>query len=80
MPDTLDIFNQISEAFIKLTDELSNESDRGSVVLAFAWIEDELTLLLKKFCLPSKSVTDKADELFGTSKGALDAASKIELA
>ncbi|WP_143171677.1 hypothetical protein [Rhizobacter sp. OV335] len=46
--------------------QLAIESDRGSVVLGVAWMEEELTRLLKARCLPSTK-TDKGDELFGVS-------------
>ena len=37
----------MSDLFLELKKELRTESDRGSVVLAVAWIDEYLTELLK---------------------------------
>ncbi len=49
----------------QMTDELSKESDRGSMIVAVAWIDDDLTRLLKSYLLSSHRSREKEDELFG---------------
>lgn len=66
--------------FLALTNGLKGESDRGCVVLAVAWIENDLTRLLKRHLLPSPKTSESSDELFG-ARGYLGTfSSKIDLA
>lgn len=71
---------RMANLFAHVTNELLQESDRGSVILSFAWIDEELTRVLQKFCLPSISKIDKDDELFGIGRPAGEASTKINLA
>lgn len=59
--------------------ELLKESDRGCVVLAFAWMDEYLTLNLQNFLLPSEQKNLKTDELLGAGKALGDAGTKIDL-
>lgn len=67
----------MSEMFLRVTTELCNESERGAVILAFAWMDDELTNALKKFLIPT---AQNSDELLGVGRPIGDAATKIDLA
>lgn len=70
----------MAKRIIQMTDELRKESDRGSMIVAVSWIEDDLTRLLKSYLLPSLRSHEKEDELFGV-QGYLGAFSaKIDLA
>jgi hypothetical protein len=69
----------MADEFLRVNEELRKESERGAVILAFAWMDDELTRVLKKFCAPSLHSSDKGDELFGTGRPIGDAATKIDL-
>jgi hypothetical protein len=66
--------------FLALTDGLKGESDRGCVVLAVAWIEDDLTRLLKRHLLPSPRTSESSDELFGVQGYLGTFSAKIDLA
>lgn len=66
--------------FTALLDGLKGESDRGCVVLAIAWIEDDLTRVLKRFLLPSTKTHDASDELFGAQGYLGTFSAKIDLA
>lgn len=68
----------MASAFKSLISELENETDRGCVVLAIAWIEDELTKLLKAKCLPTHQKND--DEIFGVAGPVGTFSAKIDLA
>lgn len=59
--------------------ELRGESERGCVVLAFAWMDEQLTVNLRKYLLPSVQQAEKADELLGVGRSVGDAATKIDL-
>ena len=59
--------------------ELRKESERGCVVLAFAWMDNQLTCNLRKYLLPSAQHAEKADELLGIGGPIGDAATKINL-
>jgi hypothetical protein len=72
-------YQKMSAAMSKVTQELSLESDRGCVVLAFAWIDDEVTRNLQRFLLPSVRTSLKSDELLGVGQPLGDASSKIDL-
>jgi hypothetical protein len=71
---------QIATTFVKVMEELSAESQRGAAVLAFAWMDDELTRTLKRLFIPSTQSAEKADELFGVGRPIGDAATKIDVA
>jgi hypothetical protein len=71
---------QLSDLFLQVMRELNSESERGAVVLAFAWMDDELTRALKKLLVPSLHAGEKADELFGVGKPLSEASTKIDLA
>lgn len=63
----------------RVVEELQRESDRGCVVLAFAWMDEELTKNLQRFLLPSSHQSSKADELLGPGRPVGDASTKIDL-
>lgn len=68
---------KMAQTFLDVTAGLKSESDRGCVVLAVAWIDDELTRMITSLCLPSQ---EKTDELFGSGRALNDFATKINLA
>lgn len=70
----------MAETFRHVSAELRGESDRGAVILGFAWMDEELTRALKKFFLPSPHASEKGDELFGVGRPLGDAATKIDVA
>ena len=72
--------HRMAEAFKHVSSELLGESDRGAVILAFAWMDEGLTRALKKFFLPSTHRSEKGDELFGVGRPLGDAATKIDVA
>lgn len=80
MDSSSEINHRMADAFLRVSDELRGESERGAIILAFAWIDEELTRALKKFCLPSPHVSEKGDELFGVGRPIGDTATKIDLA
>jgi hypothetical protein len=59
--------------------ELEKESDRGCVVLAFAWMDEQITINLRRYLLPSDKDSEKSDELLGPIKPLGDASTKINL-
>lgn len=69
----------MAETMQKVAAELRRESERGCVVLAFAWMDDQLTCNLRKYLLPSTQQAEKADELLGVGRPIGDAATKIDL-
>ena len=69
----------MAETMQKVAAELHRESERGCVVLAFAWMDDQLTCNLRKFLLPAVQQAEKADELLGVGRPIGDAATKIDL-
>ncbi len=72
-------YQRMAVTMHKVANELKGESERGCVVLAFAWMDDQLTINLRKFLLPSAQKTTKADELLGVGRPVGDAATKIDL-
>jgi len=64
----------------KVADELRKESDRGCVILAFAWMDDALTNNLQRYLLPPTNSASKSDELLGVGRPLGDASVKIDLA
>jgi len=72
-------YKNMHSAYCFVKTELEKESDRGCVVLAFAWMDEQFTAMLKKFFLPSKHEAAKADELLGVGRPIGDAATKIDL-
>ncbi|PUE57265.1 hypothetical protein B9Z45_08525 [Limnohabitans sp. 2KL-17] len=72
-------YQRMAMAMQKVASELKGESERGCVVLAFAWMDDQLTNNLRKFLLPSAQQSAKADELLGVGRPVGDAAAKIDL-
>jgi hypothetical protein len=72
-------YTKMTEAMQRVTRELQLESDRGCVVLAFAWMDECLTQNLLRFLLPSAHQSAKADELLGVGRPIGDAATKIDL-
>lgn len=80
MAPSVELSRKMAEAFETLTSELKKESDRGCVVLAIAWIEDDLTRLLKGYCLPSIQAQEHEDEVFGVSSPVGTFSAKINLA
>jgi len=69
----------MAETMWRIEAELRKESERGCVVLAFAWMDDQLTANLRKYLLPSAQRSEKADELLGVGRPIGDAATKIDL-
>ncbi|PPT47584.1 hypothetical protein XarbCFBP8147_17570 [Xanthomonas arboricola] len=68
---------RMSKCFSSLVEELRGESDRGSVVLAAAWIDDQLTCLIKSFlCTP----LNEQERLLKIGGPVGDFGTKIELA
>ena len=80
MTANLTINQKMAEAFLRVNNELKDESDRGAVIVSCAWMDEELTRALKAFCVPSLRASDKDDELFGMRRPVGDAAAKIDLA
>lgn len=76
---TLEKYERMAETMWKIKAELRKESERGCVVLAFAWMDDQLSANLRKFLLPSAQQSEKADELLGVGRPIGDAATKIDL-
>lgn len=76
---TLEKYARMGETMCKVMVELRKESERGCVVLAFAWMDDQLAANLRKFLLPSAQQSEKADELLGVGRPIGDAATKIDL-
>lgn len=72
-------YERMAETMWKVAAELRKESERGCVVLAFAWMDDQLTSNLRKYLLPSAQQSEKADELLGVGRPIGDAATKIDL-
>jgi hypothetical protein len=72
-------YQRMAETMQKVAAELRGESERGCVVLAFAWMDDQLTCNLRKYLLPSAQQAEKADELLGAGRPIGDAATKIDL-
>jgi hypothetical protein len=72
-------YTKMAEAMQRVTRELQLESDRGCVVLAFAWMDECSTQNLLRFLLPSAHQSAKADELLGVGRPIGDAATKIDL-
>jgi hypothetical protein len=73
-------YAKMVEAYGRASAELKKESDRGCVVLAFAWMDELLTKNLQAFLLPSsKPDSAKADELLGPGRPVGDASTKIDL-
>ena len=66
--------------FLALTEGLKGESERGCVVLAIAWIEDDLTRILKRYLLPSTRTHESSDELFGAQGYLGTFSAKIDIA
>ncbi|QKK98381.1 hypothetical protein GEV38_21505 [Pseudomonas sp. 13159349] len=64
-------------AFRAVAQALKHETDRGTVVLATAWLDESLTKVLQKF-MPPKSGTK--DDLLGPGKALGDLGTKITLA
>jgi hypothetical protein len=76
---SIEKYERMAETMRKVTVELRKESERGCVVLAFAWMDDQLTSNLRKFLLPSAHQSEKADELLGVGRPIGDASTKIDL-
>ena len=72
-------YQRMAETMQKVAAELRKESERGCVVLAFAWMDDQLTFNLRKYLLPSVQQAEKADELLGVGRPIGNAATKIDL-
>ena len=67
----------MADNFSRLSEQLKAESDRGSVVLAAAWMDDQLTQLLLKFMLPPLSAKE---DLIRAGSALGDVGTKISLA
>jgi len=72
-------YQRMVETMQMVSTELRGESERGCVVLAFAWMDEQLTSNLRKYLLPSVQQSKKADELLGVGRPIGDAATKIDL-
>jgi DNA-binding MltR family transcriptional regulator len=75
----LDKYQRMAATMQMVSTKLRGESERGCVVLAFAWMDEQLTSNLRKYLLPSAQKLDKADELLGVGRPIGDAATKIDL-
>ena len=73
-------YARMIDAYRNASTELAKESERGCVVLAFAWLDEQLTNNLKACLLPSAKGDDlKSDELFAPGRPIGDASTKIDL-
>lgn len=72
-------YSQMMSVYQTVVQELSQESDRGCVVLAFAWLDEQLTKNLQKYLLPTERASLKSDELLGAGRPLGDASTKIDL-
>lgn len=68
---------KIASCFSSLSMELRRESDRGSVVLAAAWMDEQITSLIKSFLTEPMG---SKDELFKVGGAIGDFGVKIQLA
>jgi len=68
---------RMAECFSSLAEELRGESDRGSVVLAAAWIDEQITCLIKSFLCTPLSGQERLLKIGGPVG---DFGAKIELA
>lgn len=60
--------------------ELAKESDRGSVIVGVACIDDELTRVLTRYLLPTLATSHGSDELFGPQGPLAAFSSRVDLA
>ncbi|SMC69463.1 hypothetical protein [Pseudomonas sp. URIL14HWK12:I5] len=67
---------EMANAFKLVAESLINETDRGTVVLATAWLDESLTAILRTYMKPS----EKADDLFSPGRPLGDFGTKIILA
>lgn len=72
-------YQRIARISQEVERELEKESDRGCVVLAFAWMDEQITINLRRYLLPSGKGSEKSDELLGPGKPLGDASAKIDL-
>ncbi|QBF27438.1 hypothetical protein EXN22_17750 [Pseudomonas tructae] len=66
----------MANAFKLVAESLINESDRGTIVLATAWLDESLTKVLTKYMRPA----GKTDDLLNPGKPIGDFGTKIMLA
>jgi hypothetical protein len=74
-----EVYAKMSAAFVAVIDGLRHESDRGCAILAFAWMDDQLTANLQKFLLPQTGSPTKSDELLSPGRPIGDASTKIDI-
>ncbi|WP_157896949.1 hypothetical protein [Pseudomonas putida] len=67
---------QMANAFKQAAESLANETDRGSVVLAAAWLDESLTSILMAYMKP----TERKDDLLSPGRPLGDFGTKIALA
>lgn len=72
-------YTKMAETAQRVSADLQRESDRGCVILAFAWMDEQVTSNLQRFLLPSSHVSVKSDELLGAGRPLGDASTKIDL-
>ena len=72
-------YAKMIETAQRVSDNLQRESDRGCVILAFAWMDEQLSSNLQRFLLPSSHQSSRSDELLGAGRPLGDAATKIDL-
>ena len=70
---------KMAATFSDVMRQLSLESDRGSVVLAVAWIDEQLKLILETYLLPSPAPSAKSDELLGANAPVATLSARIDL-
>ena len=73
-------YAKMIDAYRDASAELAKESDRGCVVLAFAWLDERLAGNLQAYLLPpAKPESLKSDELLSPGRPIGDASTKIDL-
>lgn len=75
-----DVRIQMASTMTEMVNELRKESDRGSVIVAIAWLEEDLTGLLCNFVLPTLRSHQNNDELFGMNGCVASFSAKIDIA
>lgn len=63
--------------FLECVNNLKEESDRGCIIVAAAWIDDDLKTAINKFLIPK---AERTDELLHESKALGNFAARIDIA
>jgi len=75
--DTHKKYNGFGSKFFESVKNLKKESDRGCIIVAAAWIDDDLETIISNFLLPK---ADKDDNLFHEGKPLGTFGAKIDIA